>query len=68
MTIKEALVKFHRAVARVVLGKRNVELDAACKRKSEERRSSLEAQVASFEKRTEQICDDAGLVSNGHCR
>ena len=62
MTIKEALVMFHRTVARVVLGKKNVDLDADCKAKSSERRGVLEKKVKQLETRTSEICDDAGMV------
>ena len=69
MNIKEALVKFHRAVSHVVLGRKNVELDAACKEKSEVRRKAIEKQIEELEQRTSQICLEAGvppLVAHGN--
>ena len=61
MRITEVFKMFHRAVARVVLGKRNVALDKACKEKSSARRKMLTKKVEALESRTQALCDAVGV-------
>lgn len=66
MTIKEFFMKIHKTVARVVLGRKNIALDAACKQRSMDRRAAMEKHVTEIEQQASRIYTDAGLVTHGH--
>ena len=65
MHVPELLMRLHRAVSRIVLGKRLVALDLDCKARSAERKEALRLRVEALEKRAERAVSDAGLVKNG---
>jgi hypothetical protein len=64
--VRGAFVGMHHLVARLVLGRRLIELDNDCRARSTVRRALLLSKIEALEARTDQVCRDAHAVPNGH--